>query len=216
MTDRQSIEQRLADFIRAYEGGDGDPLPFMEGLNERERRRFRLEVNRYLEGNPEPKRDLSLLDDARFARTYDEVVSRLDGASGAMPGLLVELREGNGLLQQDVVEALSGDLDASPAEAEKIDDYYHDLEFGNLPARGISGRVFDSLARILGTTSDALRRAGEALGPSGSPTDGLIYTRMAEEIQDVTLEGAPAIEPPSGEGRRADPPDRIDRLFTGE
>lgn len=216
MTGFRDMDERLAAFARAYEAGDGDPVPFMEGLDETGRRRFQMMVSDYLEENPERQRDVSRLKDPAMARLIGSVASRLDGASGGMSRLVVDLREGRHLLQEDVVEALATELDATDTEKEKIDDYYHDLEFGNLPARGISGKLLTSLGRILGTTAEKLREAGQALGPSGSPATGLIFTRMADDAEDVVVSGLmPSMEVPSGRERRSDPPDRIDELFTG-
>lgn len=216
MTEYRDMDERFAAFTRSYEAGDGDPLPFMEGLDEPGRRRFQLMVDDYLEGNPEPDRDLSRLKDPAVARLIGAVVPRLDGASGGMSTLVIDLRERHELLQEDVVEALADELDATAAEKEKIDDYYHDLEFGNLPAEGISAKLLAALGKILGTTGERLKEAGQALGPSGSPATGLIFTRMADDAEDIVMgEASPTGEVPSGAGRRADPPDRIDQLFTG-
>ena len=216
MSEHTDMDERFAAFTRSYEAGNGDPLPFMEGLDEPGRRRFQLMVDDYLERNPEADRDLSRLKDPAIARLIGTVVPRLDGASGGMSTLVIDLREGRQLLQGDVVEALAADLDATDAEKEKIDDYYHDLEFGNLPAEGISAKLLASLGKILGTTGDKLKEAGQALGPWGSPATGLIFTRMADDAEDVVMgEASQAGKAPSGAGRRSDPPDRIDQLFTG-
>lgn len=226
MTEFRSLDDRFAGFVKAYESGDGNPLPFMDGLDEPDRRRFRLKIDRYLEENPDPVVNLKRLKDPKLRAMASKMAARLDSASGAMPQLVISLRETEGLLQADVVEALAGELNATPPEKEKIDDYYHDLEYGNLPAKGISAKLLASLAKILGTTTEALRDAGQALGPSGSPAKGLIYTRMADDAEDslggtTSFADAPSgatgslTDALSGAGRQSEPQDRIDRLFTG-
>ena len=216
MTEYRDMDERFDGFKSAYEAGNGDPLPFMEGLDRAERRRFRSMIDRYLDENPARLTDLKRLRDPEFARMIGQVSTKLDGLGGGMSTLVVGLREQRQLLQEDVVAALARDLEASDAEEEKIDDYYHDLEFGNLPAKGISGTLLSSLAKILGTTAERLKKAGEALGPSGSQASSLIYTRMADNAEEIDMgQAAPAIEAPSGVGRRSDPPHRIDELFTG-
>ena len=216
MTEYRDMDERLEAFVTAYEKGDGNPLPFMEGLDEPGRRRFRVRIEQYLKENPEPVFNPERLNDERLKAMARRTASRLDGVTGSMSQLVIELRGRKGLLQEDVVEALAEDFDASRDEKEKIDDYYHDLEFGTLSAKGISDRVLDSLAALFGTTRDALRKAGEALGPSGSPSGGLLFARMADNSEEVfDGQASPAMEVPAGESRKASPPDRIDELFTG-
>lgn len=210
------MDERFAAFTRSYEAGDGNPRPFMEGLDDRDRRKFRLMIEKYLEQDTAAGVERPVASGPEVSLLTDRMVDRLGGAGGAMSGEVVKLRNRQGLNRKDVVGKLSEEFEASPEESEKIDDYYHDLEFGNLPARGISDRLLDSLAGMLGTTREALRKAGQALGPSGGPQAGALYARMADDAEQVIYSKALSDSPaPVGESRRADPPDRIDDLFTG-
>lgn len=210
------MDERFVAFTRSYEAGDGNPRPFMEGLDKPERRRFRLRIEKYLENAPAPQAAAPVSFSSEVDLLADRMVEQLGGATGAMPREVVKLRSSRGINQEDVVEKLAEEYGASDQEREKIDDYYHDLEFGNLPAKGISDRLLDSLAVILGTTRETLRKAGQALGPSGGPSSGVLYARMADDAEQVIYsKSLPETPAPVGEGRRANPPDRIDDLFTG-
>ena len=100
-------------------------------------------------------------------------------------------------------------LGASAKEA-KVARYYHGMERGTLPAEGVSDRVIDALAGILGRPASAIREAGERLagGPGGAGS-GAVFARTASADPAFSDFGSPAPE------RAAAPEDwdEVDELF---
>ena len=80
--------------------------------------------------------------------------------------MLPRLRDRAGLKRSALVERLAAALGVSDRQ-DKVAGYYHEMEQGLLPARGVSDRVLDALAAIFGETAQSLRDAGQALVPSG-------------------------------------------------
>ena len=80
---------------------------------------------------------------------------------------------------------------------DKVAGYYHEMEQGLLPARGVSDRVLDALGRIVGETAQSLRDAGRALAPSGegpAAAPAAAFARPAyAEPADARLAGHPAV-----------------------
>lgn len=210
------ISQAFDQFVAAFRAGDGDPSPFLDRFQGDERRELETLVDAFLESGPRADVDLSAAKDPRLEAIAESVLARTGGASGGLSGMVRDLREELLLKQSDVVGALAGDLAANEQETEKIDAYYHDLEWGTLPAAGIKDQLLDSLAGVLKTSREKLRAAGRALGPSGASAAGPVFARMADDAEfEVESVASMDLQAPTGQARRSDPPDRIDELFTG-
>lgn len=136
------------------------------------------------------------------ATTEEDLALMRAQMSGEPPLLVVrtERRLGRGA----IVNALMTTLGIDPAKKERVDDYYHELEVGLLDPRGVSGRVFDVLSRVLGIDVRALAR------PWPVTDTTVLYQRASGaggEGQPVTP--APAARPEISER------DDVDELFTG-
>jgi hypothetical protein len=90
------------------------------------------------------------------------------------------------------------------------------MEQGLLPAAGVSERVLDGLARILGVTAESLRSAGRTLTPQVGEAEDAVFARTAFDADDLVLEHAEEAPPPgvAGAEREAER-DEVDELFTG-
>jgi hypothetical protein len=133
------------------------------------------------------------------------------GRSGWWPALLPRLRAAARLRRSEVVGRLAGDLGATGREA-KVGAYYHAMEQGTLPSAGVSDRVLEALAAIVGTTAARLRDAGRWMGgPPPDPHAGAAFARIGTPDPQLLEEARPA--PPSA--RPAGERDEIDELFTG-
>lgn len=213
MADEQEIRRRYERYVEEFRQGEADPGPALAGLDEESRRILGLKIEAFLETGPVPDPEMMSPDDPRVVEAAAALMPRLDGRAGGLSLLLARRRQKLELSQAGMVKALGQELGASEPEREKIDAYYHDLEWGTLPAAGLADQVVEAMARILRTTSDSLREAGRTLGPARASSTGPVYARMVEEdgaIHDIA--SAPSSVSPS---REATPPDRIDRLFTG-
>ncbi len=87
------------------------------------------------------------------------------------------------------------------------------MEKGRLPATGVSNRVLDALAAILGVSADALRRAGETIGrPPAGAEPGAVYARTARgQCAGSAGRGAKV----TGLGEDPGQWDEVDELFLG-
>lgn len=207
------INTAFDEYVAAYNRGEGDPTPFLERFQGAERHELEILVDAFLEQAPRTRFDPDAAPDPRAELVTEAVMSQIGGASGGLSRLVRKLRENLQLKQSDVVEGLASEFEANAEEKEKIDAYYHALEWGSLPARGLSDRLLDSLAVLLETSRDKLRQAGQALGPSQASATGPVFARM---VEDADLEQAPDAGGMRSPGERSsDPPDRIDELFTG-
>lgn len=207
------IRRRFERYVAAFRGGQADPDPVLAGLDESAKRKLGRMIDEFLEAGPVPDPELMSPGDPRVQAVVADLMPRLDGRAGALSRLLARRRQQLGLSQAGVIDALAEDLEASESEKGKIDAYYHDLEWGTLPAAGLTERILDALSRTLKTTTGSLREAGRTLGPARASSTGPIYARMVEEDGDAyDLAVTPA---PAKASRQASPPDRIDRLFTG-
>ena len=85
------------------------------------------------------------------------------------------------------------------------------MEHGRLPATGVSGRVIDALATVLGTDAERIRAAGSRIGEpgAGAPT---AFARTAFPDAELADADAPAETAPAQSPGRATH-DEIDALF---
>lgn len=212
------VDSLFDQYVAAFRAGRGDVHPFLDQVDGEDREDLVLMIQAFVETDPEPVPTPENLRESELVRLTSRVTSELGGAGGGLSRMLVSLRQRLRLHRADVVETLANDLEAQPAEKEKIDGYYHDLEWGTLPSAGVADRVFESLAAILETTVAELRAAGRELGPGRSASGSdLIFTRTVPGERDDRIEvtDAGTVEGSQGAAeRRADPPDRIDQLFT--
>lgn len=206
------INTAFDEYVAAYNRGEGDPTPFLERFQGAERRELEILVDTFLEDAPRVAFDPDGSRDQQAEAVAAAVMSRIGGASGGLSRLVRKLREQRQLKSADVIGELAVAFDANEHEREKIDAYYHSLEWGSLPASGLSDRLLDSLATVLETSRERLREAGQALGPARASATGPVFARM---VEDADLEQAPEVPTMKSPGSPAEPPDRIDQLFTG-
>lgn len=216
MNGPDKISAAFDEYVVAFRRGEGDPTPFLERFEGEERLELELMVDGFLDTAPISDFDPSGVPDPGIRAITDSVMTRFDGRTGALSELLRNLRGKLRLKQTDVVGELASSFNANEAETEKIDGYYHDIEWGTLPAAGINDSVYESLARIFKTKASALKEAAGMLGPGAASDVPGVYARLADDAgAELEIVADMAVPPPSGTGRRADPPDRIDELFTG-
>lgn len=216
--ERDSVVRQRFDLYRdGFARGEADPDPVMAGLDEESRDRLGEMIDEFLATGPRPDPALFGPETPRVAEMADSIVMRLDSRAGALSRLLVERRAEMELSQTDMVRAIARSVDASPGETEKIDAYYHDLEWGSLPAAGLTTKLIAIVAKTLSLTSDTLIEAGRALGPGRASSSGPVYARTIEPDDSALGMASPGgpENVAAGVARRAAPPDRIDQLFTG-
>ncbi len=212
MTD---VDRLLRDYIERFEaGGSEDPTDLMEGLEAKDRQKLSVLIEGYLEHAARPQ---EWNPEAFEGSAADRAVQRVAdqwSAAGELPGELVRLRNEGEITREDLVTKLADSLGVSAAR-EKVASYYHRLERGLLPAEGVSAKVWNALASLLGTTGDSLR---EAASRGAAEEAGPAFARTARPAPPAYAPGAgEEIADTASEESRTEPdePDEVDRLFTG-
>jgi len=211
------IDRLIEELAADYEAGRAiDPAQTLERVDPARRQELAERIDSYLMTAPTRRWDPEAFEGSLAQRAVERVYESIEGVSGAWPEVLPRLRTEAKLKRSALVERLARALGfTADLQVAKVGDYYNRMEHGLLPASGVSGRVIEALAKILGTDPERLRRAGAQLGePTGAAT---AFARMAmpdaglrEEDADAA-ESLPALGPPDGEARR----DEIDELFLG-
>jgi len=212
------LDRLLSEYLAAHEAGGGppDPRPFVDRASPEERPALARAIDEYLAAAPRRPWDPAAFEAALQTPLMREIATSVRGASGLWPALLPRLRNAAQLRRQEVVARLAGELGVADREA-KVREYYHRMEQGLLDQDGVSDTVLEKLASIVGSSLEALREAGRALGEAASPdapAAGPVFARSA--LTDEAYAGAPpdaaelALEPEEEEAR-----DEVDELFTG-
>ena len=205
------VDRLLADYIAEHRaGGEADPRAFLSRASLSEQRELASLIDAYLARAPRQSFDQASFRGSSAERTVDELERALGGQAGLWPAVLPRLRDRAGLRRSELVERLADELGVGDRK-DKVADYYHEMEQGLLPARGVSDRVLDALARILGDTTQSLKDAGRLLTP---PTEGpttapaAAFARRAH-AEPATAASAGTQPPAQGEW------DEVDELFRG-
>jgi hypothetical protein len=204
-------QQLLQLFVAEY-GRDpaADPRTYLARADETDRAALAALIDRFLLDAPRRTWDPRAFEGSLAERA---VTAAADAAtSAAWPELLPELRDEAQLTRRTVVERLALALGAADRQ-ERVGSYYHRMERGQLAPAGVSDRVLAALAGILGSTTEALRRAGEAAGGSEGP-GGEVFARLGKpsELRPSHSSDAEVTRDIDAAG----PPDDLDRLFLGD
>jgi len=206
MTD---VDRLFEEFTAARAAGeDPSPAEFLGRVSGVDRAELRALIEAYLERAPRRR-----FDDARYRGSPSEGV--VEALTEGWPAALPRLRNEARVPRDELVRRLATALGVADHE-EKVHRYYHQMEQGRLPARGVSQRVLEALGEILDRSADALRRAGEGLagGPAASGGATQTFARMASPAP-----AAAAGPPPPAQTDAAAAPedawDEVDELFRG-
>jgi len=205
MTWASRVDDRMDEFVLAWREGGADPREYLSGLDGDERRELEMRIELFLDRAGPDRWNPDL-----YRGSLSELV--VEGVL-VSPGevereSLIALRVGCGLGKREVAASLADDLGAtSESDLRRISDYYHRLEWGTLRPSGVSRRVFDSIASILGTDRERIADAIPDVGASSHQ----VFARYSaapppEESRDMAGWES---EPPSSS------PDWIDHLFLG-
>lgn len=205
------VDRLLSEYIQEHKReGSADPLRYLDQVEGGDRHELTALIDGYLARAPRRAWDPDAYARSGASALVDRLDRALHGESGRWPTLLPELREKRRLARSELVKRLAAALGVTGRE-DKVAAYYHEMEQGLLPARGVSERVLDALAEIVGAPAEALRRAGEAASQGGAPpAPGAVFTRMSApaEVMEEAL-------PVAGSPARAEPWDEVDQLFRG-
>jgi hypothetical protein len=208
------VQRLLGEYKREHsESADADPRPFLAQATGADRELLAGLIDAYLEAAPRRELDAAALRASPAGAVAEGVQRSLEGQSGMWPSVLPRLRARARLRRAELVGQLAARLGAQ-AEEEKVALYYHQMEQGLLPERGVSETVLEALGQIVDWSGEALRKAGQMPAPGPPRSDpGAVFAR--------TTVGRVAPPPPGqapSEGAAAEATedwDEVDRLFRG-
>lgn len=206
-----SVEALLAEYVAQHRsGGEADPVEYLARASPSDRRELAALIDGYLSRVPRTPVAEGRVTDARTEATIEALSRSIGGAAGLWPALLPRLRGRAGLKRRELVERLARALDASERE-QKVERYYHEMELGTLPASGVSDKVLEALAGLVGSTAAELREAGSLLGSdlAGDTGHAAVFARTAS-IESPGV-AAPDIATSTDHAEW----DEIDELFRG-
>jgi hypothetical protein len=205
MTD---VDRLLSEYKEAHTGdAEADPRPYLARTADPvERELLAGLIDAYLSHAGRRPFDADRFRSSRAAPVAEDVQRSLAGAGGLWPALLPRLRGHARLRRAELVAQLAERLGAQ-SQRDKVALYYHQMEQGLLPERGVSDAVLEALGRIVGYTAEALRKAGQMPAPGPPRTDeGAVFARATYGERAE----------PAAEGERpAQEWDEVDRLFRG-
>jgi hypothetical protein len=187
-------ETLLSRFIDAWNAGQRPEVDeYLDQAPEGEREDLAEGLRAFLEQAPTPEYSeqalAQLRTDPRVAR-----LKALPAESGLWPQMLPSLRRRARLRRDQVVASLAEALGVAQSQ-QKVARYYHGMETGTLDPAGVSRRVIDALASILGASSEELSAAGEFRGfhrPAQQAAFGRAYGAEHEELEDLAVPAQPA------------------------
>ena len=216
------VEEILAKYMAEFEAGTAEmPPSYLEMVDEGSRQELAAGIDRYLMNAPRREWDAAAYEASQAGRIADRLWRSMDGASGEGPILLPQLRERRRLTRRKVTERLAAWLEA-PADDPRVASYYHEMEQGLLPWRGVSARVLEGLSSIFDVSVEeitlAARRGGDvpppptteaAMARVGAPDPRYTGDLDSDVPEDAAGMASPPIEKPTTEW------DEIDRAFLG-
>lgn len=220
------VDKLLRDYVAEHRaGGEADPRGYLEQTSGTDRVELLARIDRYLAGAPGAAWDPGSYAGSAAEKLAGEIAA---GWSLDEPGeeategwreLLPALRHRAKILRRAVIERLAAEI-GHPGQTQRVAEYYHQMEHGTLPAEGVSDRVLEALARILGESAERLRRAGSVVTPGGDTQDQAMakvaFARKAVKDSRFDAPAAPLTDASRSEeaGSVADAA-AVDELFTG-
>ena len=209
MTD---VDRLLKEYVAAHRAReDVDPADFIARAQGAEQKELAALIDAYLARAPRREFDPEAYRLSGMADNVGRLSRSLTGASGLWPSLLPRLRTSAQLKRSELVERLAGALGVGGRE-DKVADYYHQMEQGLLPSEGVSDKVLEALAGILGRSADALREAGCGASSGGAASAAAAAPAFARTSRGDQEGAAPA---EAAAGLPEERWDEVDELFRG-
>lgn len=202
------VDRLLDEYVTAHRAGsDPDPSDFVGRVEGTDRRELAALIDAFLARAPRRPWDPRAFAASPAGPLVAQVQQELAGEPEAWPALLPRWRAEARVLRRDLVKRLAAALGVAGRE-EKVARYYHRMEQGLLPPDGISDRVVEALAEILGRPAQAIREAGAGLRSGGEGPAATVFARTA--LPDAAYSQAPSALPPEARDW-----DEVDELFRG-
>jgi hypothetical protein len=201
----------LSDFIDAWNAGRRpDVDEHVARAAEPDRERLATDIVAFLAFAPTPDYDDAALAAIRAEPAVASAAAAAHAPGGLWPALLPFLRRRAALSTGQLAAGLVGALGLPSDREPKTRGYLERLEAGELEPRGLSARVLDGLARLLGVPRGELEGAGAFGGPPAAPALFRAEGAAAAALRDDLDVIADALAAPSDEEW-----DEVDELFRG-
>ncbi len=219
------VEQLFRDYVAEHRGGgDADPRGYLARVDGLDRSELAALIDSYLARSPGQGWNAESFAGSAAERVSHQIAAGWDlesEGSAETQGwreLLPALRNRAQVMRRELVARLAEGI-GHPEDAQRVGAYYHQMELGDLPAEGVSNRVLEVLAGILGESAEKLRAAGSTVVPGGeSASDTRMKIAFARTVVRDARFSLSESEPEIAE-TMASPSDfeqsEVDRLFTG-
>ena len=198
----------LSDFVDAWNAGRRPDLDeYLARAAAGDREQVLADITAFVAFAPTPHYDDAALAAIRAEPAVAAGAAATTVRGGLWPALLPRLRERAALSTAQLAAGLVGALGLPANRAGKTREYVERLEAGELEARGLSGRLLDAMARVLGVPRGDL----EGASAFGAPAAAALFRAegpAAESIRADLDVIADAFAAPSGAGW-----DDVDELF---
>jgi len=208
-------DRLLSEFIDAWNAGRRpDAGSYLERAGPEARADLADSIAAFVTWAPTPDYD----DDALAAIAAEPIVRETLGAArepaGLWPSLISRARQRAALTSTDLAAALARALELPARSEPKARAYLEEMEAGSLDPAGVSRRLLDALARLLGLSPAELEGAGDIGAWGAPPVPAAAVFRAegaaAEAVQEDLEVLADALAAPP-----AEPWDEVDELFRG-
>jgi hypothetical protein len=198
----------LSDFIDAWNAGRRPDFDeHLARAAEADREQLAADITAFVGFAPTPDYDDAALAAIRAEPAVAAGAAAATARGGLFPSLLPRLRERAALSTAQLAAGLVGALGLPSDREPKTRGYLEQLEAGELEPRGLSGRLLDAMARLLGVPRGEL----EGASAFGAPAPVALFRAegpAAERIRADLDVIADALAAPSGAGW-----DEVDELF---
>ena len=198
----------LSDFIDAWNAGRRPDFDeHLARAAEADREQLAADITAFVAFAPTPDSDDAALAAIRAEPAVAAGAAAATARGGLWPALLPRLRERAALSTAQLAAGLVGALGLPSDREPKTRGYLEQLEAGELEPRGLSGRLLDAMARLLGVPRGEL----EGASAFGAPAPVALFRAegpAAETIRADLDVIADALAAPSGAGW-----DEVDELF---
>lgn len=208
------LERLFTEFVEAHLAGrDPDPWEYIDRLEGADREELEELIDAYYVDAPPRPWDPEAFRGSAAERLTEELDRSFRGGAGLWPAILPRLRNRARLRRSELVQGLAEALGVGD-RAERVGDYYHQMEQGLLRSEGVSDRVLGALGELVGASAEALRRAGRPLaeGPPGPETDEVFARTGRPEPEQGAIGAGEAGEPRAPDRSQWD---EVDELFRG-
>jgi hypothetical protein len=203
-------DRLLSEFIDAWNAGRRpDVDDYVGRAAELDRAPLASDIVAFLAFAPTPDYDDAALEAIRAEPAVVAGAAAPQALGGLWPALLPRLRARAPMTTGQLAAALVGALGLPPDREPKTRDYLERLEAGDLEPRGLSGRLLETLSRLLEVPRSALEGAG---GPGTAPAPALFRAEgpAADALRDDLDVIADALAAPAAREW-----DEVDDLFRG-